>query len=109
MLSLVLGIGLCVVLTFVWGYQNGAYNFNDYPFSSGSKGAFASALKNMQNPAATDWRRLGFLGMGRGVMALLVMLRYRFPAWPIHPIGFTIPLTYCSRCNWCRFVAPVAR
>ena len=97
LLSMILGIALCVILTFAWGYEHGAYNFNDYPFSSGSKGAFSSALKKMQNPVATDWRRIGFMGIGSGVMGLLVLLRYRFPGWPLHPLGFTIPLVYPTR------------
>ena len=96
-LALMLGIVLRVFLTFVWGYKHGAYNFNDYPFSSGSKAAFGSALKKIQNPVDTDWRRVGFMVIGSGIMGLLVLLRYRFPGWPLHPIGFTIPLVYPTR------------
>jgi hypothetical protein len=84
------------VLTFYWGYENGAYNFNDYPFSGGSKGAFRTTLNKIQNPVATDWKRIGFLAIGAGAMAAMIFLRYRFPGWPLHPIGFTVPLTYAT-------------
>jgi len=92
--SLALGIGLCLVMTLHWGYQNGAYNFSDYPFSSGSKLAFQYTLNKIRNPVDTDWGRIGFLGIGSMVMGGLIFLRYRFPAWPLHPIGFTIPMVY---------------
>lgn len=38
----------------------------------------------------TDWTRIFFLGVGSLFAGLLVLLRYRFPGFPIHPIGFTI-------------------
>ena len=96
LLSVFVGIGFCTLLTFYWGYQNGAYNFNDYPFSSGSKAAFRTTIDKMRNPVDTDWNRLGFLGAGATAMGALIFLRYRFPGWPIHPIGFTIPQTYAT-------------
>ena len=37
-----------------------------------------------------------FFGIGAAVMGVLVFLRYRFPWWPMHPVGFTIPLTYAT-------------
>ena len=94
--SVLVGIVLCVFLTLHWGYENGAYNFNDYPFSSGSKGAFTYTLNKIRNPADVDWTRLSFMGAGATTMIALIFLRYRFAGWPLHPIGFTIPMVYTT-------------
>ncbi|MBT5831294.1 MAG: hypothetical protein HOH77_13995, partial [Candidatus Latescibacteria bacterium] len=94
--SVLIGIVLCVFLTLHWGYQNGAYNFSDYPFSGGSKGAFNHALKKIRNPTDIDWTRLSFMGIGASTMIGLIFMRYRFAGWPLHPIGFTIPMVYTT-------------
>ena len=39
---------------------------------------------------STDWTRIFYLGVGSAFTGLLFYLRYRFPGFPIHPIGFTI-------------------
>jgi len=96
-LSIAVGMGVCTALTFSWGYDTGAYNFSDYPFSSGSKHAFNVTINKMRDTRGVDLKRLGFFGGGAVVMSILLFLRYRFPWWPIHPIGFTIPLTYPTR------------
>lgn len=96
-LSIAVGITVCTGLTFSWGYDSGAYNFSDYPFSSGSKHAFNATINKIRDTRGVDLKRLGFFGGGAIVMSLLLLLRYRLPWWPIHPIGFTIPQTYATR------------
>jgi hypothetical protein len=98
-LFLAVGVGMvvCTGLTFSWGYDTGAYNFSDYPFSSGSKHAFNVTISKMRDTRGMDFKRLGFFCAGAVVMSVLLFMRYRFPWWPIHPIGFTIPLTYPTR------------
>ena len=96
-LSVAVGMGVCTALTFSWGYDTGAYNFSDYPFSSGSKHAFNVTINKMRDTRGMDLKRLSFFGIGALVMSALLFLRYRFPWWPVHPIGFTIPLTYPTR------------
>ena len=96
-LSVVIGMVVCTWLTFLWGYDVGAYNFRDYPFSSGSKHAFNVTINKMRDTRGIDLKRLSFYGIGTLVMSILLILRYRLPWWPIHPIGFTIPLTYATR------------
>jgi hypothetical protein len=96
-LSVAVGIVVCTGLTFSWGYDMGAHNFSDYPFSGGSKHAFNVTINKMRDTGGVDLKRLSFFGGGAAVMGLLLFLRYRFPWWPLHPIGFTIPLTYPTR------------
>ena len=96
-LSIAVGLSVCTGLTFSWGYDSGAYNFSDYPFSSGSKHAFNATINKIRDTRGMDFKRLGFFGAGTIVMSVLLFLRYRLPWWPLHPIGFTIPLTYPTR------------
>jgi hypothetical protein len=39
----------------------------------------------------TDWQQMGFVLSGGVVMFLLIVMRYRFIWWPLHPIGFVTP------------------
>ena len=96
-LAIGVGMAVCAGLTFFWGYDTGAYNFSDYPFSSGSKHAFNVTINKIRDTRGIDFKRLSFLGVGAVAMSILLLLRYRLPWWPLHPIGFTIPLTYPTR------------
>lgn len=99
------GIALAAGLLFDWwltlkmGYARGAFNFNAWPFSSAGPWAYDNTVSQMRNPFGTEWTRIGVFFAGAGVMALLTFLRYRFPAWPLHPIGFPIA------CSWSTLLA----
>lgn len=99
--GIVLGAGLLFDwwLTLWLGYQQGAFNFNAWPFSSAGPWAYSNTVSQMRNPFGTEWARIGVFFAGAGVMALLTFLRYRFPAWPLHPIGFPIA------CSWSTLLA----
>ena len=105
--SVLLGLGASVFYTLHLGYSHGAYNFPRFPFFSGDpKGIYGSTLTMMHTPKAPDGERMVFFAIGAGLMALLTFLRYRFPGWPLHPIGLTLsaadntahlvmPVLYC--------------
>ena len=88
--ALALGTLVSLGLTLVWGYEHGAYHFRSWPFSGGSKNVFYQTVAKMRNPFQTDWEKMGFLGVGAGLMALLTFLNYRFLWWPIHPVGLAV-------------------
>ena len=104
---LLAGVGIVLVagLLFDWwltlrlGYARGAFNFSAWPFSSAGPWAYDNTVSQMRNPFGTEWARVGVFFAGAGVMALLTFLRYRFPAWPLHPIGFPIA------CSWSTLLA----
>ena len=73
----------------------GSYNFGTVSF----RGIGALNLAGFKQLAVgriqagtmgTSWDRIGFLGVGAAFTGLLFFLRYRFPGFPLHPIGFTI-------------------
>ncbi len=101
--SVLVGLAASVVYTLHLGYSHGAYNFPRFPFFSGDpKNVYTSTLTVMRTPKEPDPERMIFLGIGATLMALLTYLRYRFPGWPIHPIG----LALSSADNTMHFVMP---
>ncbi len=95
--SLVLSALVSILLTLYLAYGHGAYNFDVWPYNSGNKAAFNSAVNKIKNASGADWDRITFFGVGAGLMAILSALRYRFPWWPLHPIGLTITGTNFTR------------
>ena len=79
----------------------GSYNFGVKSFNGnndGPTGAWQLAANRIQEGSlSTDWNRISFFGAGGVFTALLIFVRYRFPAFPLHPIGFIFPATVVSR------------
>ncbi|MBM4046497.1 MAG: hypothetical protein FJ279_15410 [Planctomycetes bacterium] len=88
--ALAVGMVVSLGLTLVWGYEHGAYHFRSWPFSGGSRAVFYQTVAKMRDPFETDWQKLGFCGLGAGLMAVLTFLSYRLSWWPIHPVGLTV-------------------
>ncbi len=101
------GIVLAAGFLFDWwltlrlGYAQGAFNFNAWPFSSAGPWAYTNTVTQIRNPSGTAWPQVAVFFAGAGFMALLTFLRYRFPSWPLHPIGFPIA------CSWSTLLAGV--
>jgi len=103
-----LAIGLAVVLSFAvslgnlitMAYAQGASNFNSWIFrvSSGAGVmAFGDAMAKIQAPTEFHAQKLGFFGIGAAAMALLTFAQYRFPWWPLHPVGLAISAIWMIR------------
>jgi hypothetical protein len=97
------GIGLIAVILFTLteAYRGvGAYNFGVISFrgvGGSAAESYQMVTKRMQQTFATDWRRIGFLGIGGAITAAMVGLRYWIPAFSIHPIGFAIGASLIMR------------
>lgn len=88
-------VALVVSMAFIlyMGYSFGAYNYGGWIFGDGSKVPYAESLRKI-GLSAPDWTRLMHLGIGGCIMSALTFMRYRFPWWPLHPIG--MPVGVCS-------------
>ena len=51
---------------------------------------FDNIVKWISTPTTLGQEDLGFIGMGGAIMWGLIQLRYHFPGWPLHPVGFAI-------------------
>jgi hypothetical protein len=96
-----IAIGLAVLVGFVLScyimlhlcYQYGAGNFRSWIFAPGAGAAgiaFDAVVRQMRDPLATDWGKLGYFGLGAMVYSLLSLFQYRFHWWPLHPVGLAL-------------------
>jgi hypothetical protein len=103
-----LAIGLAVVLSFAvsltnlisMAYEQGASNFNSWIFrvSSGAGVmAFGDVMAKIKNPADFHAQKLGFFGIGAAAMSVLTFMQYRFPWWPLHPVGLAVSAIWMIR------------
>ncbi len=95
LLAALAGASAAVGYTLHQGYYTvGSYNFGASSFNGSADGAVGiwrlTANRIQHGTFGTDWNRVQFLGIGAAFTGLLFYLRYRFPTFPIHPIGFTI-------------------
>lgn len=90
-----IGATTVIAFTLYQGYYGiGSYNFGVVSFNGSGDGAVGSwtytANRVHAGTMSTDWNRVRFLGIGAVFTGILLYIRYRFPHFPIHPIGFTI-------------------
>lgn len=91
--SLAIVISFITAMTYVifMGYKGiGAYQFGQYEFTTGGVDFFNQVVHWMHNPTRISPTEITFAGVGIGITGALLLLRYRFVWWPLHPIGFVI-------------------
>ena len=88
--TLAVGLPISIAYTLHLSYRYGAYNAGGWIFGAGARVPFESIVQKMRNPFPTDWMRLFFLAEGSVVMIALTVVRYKFPWWPVHPLGFAV-------------------
>jgi len=77
----VMGILLC--------YKHGAANVELQPFWK-PEAFLTTVVSAARNPVTTSWPGLCFFAGGVVFVWALNTLMWRFPMWPIHPIGFAV-------------------
>ena len=86
-----------IMTTLYLGYTYGTQNFSTWHIKAGGLWVFNDTAAKIATPFTTNWLRLQFFGLGAVIMAVLTLLRYRLPWWPLHPIGFTVWSTYFTQ------------
>jgi len=85
--ALVLSLGDTLYL----GYKHGAYNLGNMGLRKAGPSAFNYAVSTIRNASPVGGNgRVLWAGIGAAAMALLTLVRYRFPWWPLHPIGLAV-------------------
>lgn len=89
--SLAIGFVISIVNTLYLSYAYGAYNLGNMGLKHVGPRAFDFAMKAIRNPLALGGEgRVMWAGIGASVMAILTLIRYWVPAWPLHPIGLAM-------------------
>ena len=85
-----MGVGVLASFAFTvyMGYLNGAANYGGLFTGGLARFPWDNLVKKVNDPFSTKWKPLGVMAIGAVVTSGLMMLRYRFPSWPLHPIGF---------------------
>ncbi len=93
-LAILAGLVSSILAVICIGYKYGGINCASWQAQGMASHTFNWARELMLHPEkVVDARRFLFLGIGAVVMTALTMARMRFLAWPLHPIGFAVPLS----------------
>lgn len=93
--AIILGATATIGTTIVLGNEwIGSFNFGINSFDGtwdGASGIYdVSASRLIVDAFGTDWRRVRYLGIGSLFTVAIILLRYHFPGFRLHPIGFAI-------------------
>lgn len=88
-------IAIALLLTFIvtiaYVVQAGSTGIGAHSIAAMNVSSFYNQIVTwLNNPAALTHVELYFLGIGGLVTAGLIFMHYRFPWWPLHPIGYTV-------------------
>ena len=92
-LAVVVGFTSCIVWILYLGYTYGAGNFKSWYFQPGAGAGgrvFDQVTYFIANPTSPDTTQLSLFGFGALIYALLAICQYRFPWWPLPPIGLAM-------------------
>jgi hypothetical protein len=106
-LSLVAALGVAGATQLRIVYQRGALVTDEYAGkllperTYNSSADFADLLNRTPEQIRATWRdHRRQIATGATIVLLLCFLRYRFLAWPLHPIGFLTAHTYPMQVFW---------
>jgi hypothetical protein len=103
LLAMICSFVVSVVVTLALAYEHGAANlhpqyFRTFPQYPGN--VVATKLSNPSEPSLAGW---GWTGAGAVVMTGLTLASYRFPWWPLHPLGYMVSPVWVMRSLWFPF------
>jgi hypothetical protein len=103
-LALVVAIVASIISVLLIGYEHGGMNLGGWQFTAMTRATAGWMLDHMRieqsAPMYMSTGKVAFLGIGGGLMTLLMMCRYRFPWWPVHPAGLAVGLTHPTFQVW---------
>ncbi len=104
--TLLVTVALCLLVgcltTIHLGYRTGAFNFGSYAFTNANQHVYdyiVTAISSKAEPWKPRVAQYGFFGFGVTMMGILTALSYRLAWWPLHPIGFVVPLAFPVRAS----------
>jgi hypothetical protein len=98
---LVLGLGLAIGVVILGSayyqisssYDTGAFNYGGI-YGEYVRGTYNTIAGYIRDPFSLKRDRIYIALLGMGTTALMLVLRYVFPWWPLHPIGFAASTAY---------------
>ena len=81
-------------------HEYGAGNLRSWYFGAGGgigRMAFSGVIRQIDNPAGTDWGKLFYSGVGAFAYSAIALCQYRFHWWPLHPVGIALAPMWMTR------------
>ena len=104
LLALVVGLVSSAVAVLLIGYAYGGMNLGGWQLTAMTPCTGSWMIDHTRieagQPAGISYGKMGFMGIGAVLMAVLMTCRYRFPWWPIHPAGLAVGLTHPTFHVW---------
>ena len=100
---LAFGVGYVTSIadTIYLGHDKGAYNLGNVGLRKAGPNAYNQAVAAFLNPTPFGGKgRANWVGIGAVAMAVLTVIRYRLPGWPLHPIGLALQGSYGLTKTW---------
>lgn len=98
LLAMTTGVAASFIYTIHAGYETGAANYGGIFTGGLAQYPWDNLVKKAKEPFGTQWKPISFMAIGAIVTGVLMIVRYRYPAWPLHPVGFAagpvIPANY---------------
>ncbi|MBT5875963.1 MAG: hypothetical protein HOH43_21230, partial [Candidatus Latescibacteria bacterium] len=92
--TLGISIMVAVIYTMYVGYYSvGAQQIVAPGFMGGAQGGYNGLVGWLNNSLLFTGFEFTFLGIGALLNGVLIFAHYRFPWWPLHPIGFAVAMT----------------
>ena len=105
--ALVVGLVSSMAAVLLIGYGYGGMNLGGWQFVGMTPATGSWMLRHTRIEAGTSGGmalpKMGFMGIGAALMAVLSLCRYRFPWWPLHPAGLAVGLTHPTYHVWFGF------
>ncbi len=103
-LALVVAIAASAISVLLIGYRYGGMNLGGWQFTAMTRFTGGWMLDHMRIeegiPLGMSTGKVMFLGIGGAVMTALMLCRYSFAWWPIHPAGLAVGLTHPTFHVW---------
>jgi len=104
LLALVVGLVSSMAAVLLIGYAHGGMNLGGWQFVGMTPATGGWMTEHMDIAEGTlggmNTGKMSFLALGAALMTVLMICRYRFPWWPIHPAGLAIGLTHPTFHVW---------
>ena len=94
MLSIVVTLLLSIWVILTLAYKYGGVNLEKFYFTRACQYPFEFMKRNVLSPSSPNVAGWIYTGIGGIVMLGLMVARYRFLWWPLHPLGFPISCVF---------------
>lgn len=87
-LAMVSGVMATFAYTIYMGYENGASNYGSIFTHDTASGSWNEMVKRAKTPVGATWELISFIAIGAAICGMMMFVRYRYPGFPLHPVGF---------------------